>query len=67
MNYLGDPTKLTKIYYKDFIEKFDEDHKSKNITWEMTYEKIKQILRETFIAAKLQFPQMHNEKVFCSL
>lgn len=63
MNYLGDPNKITKIYYKDFIAKFDEDYKSKGITWEATYEKIKQIVREAFIAARVQYPQMHSEKV----
>ena len=67
MNYLGDPNKITKIYYKDFIAKFNEDYKSKNITWEMTYEKIKQAVREIFIAAKLIYPQMHSEKVYFAL
>lgn len=63
MNYLGDPSKLTRVYYKDFIDKFNEDYKSKNITWESTYEKIRQAIREVFIAAKIVYPQMQSEKV----
>lgn len=63
MNYLGDPNKLTKVNYLDFIAKFNEMGQEKSISWEHTYEKIRQAVREVFIAAKLLYPQMHNEKV----
>ena len=65
MNYV-DPSKITNLTHKQFIDEFDQAHKSQGISWDVVYEKVKQAAREVFIAAKLVHPEMKGEKVSMS-
>lgn len=55
--------KLEQIHFEEFIKLFNQENKEKNVTWENVYDKIKQMVRELFMAVKQVCPQMANPKV----
>ena len=57
MNY-GNVSDFKQIPYKEFIEEFEKDYAPHK--WTTIDEKIKKMLRNTFIAAALKYPEMHN-------
>ena len=57
MNY-GEVTDFKQIQYQDFIEEFQKDY---NTNWSVINEKIKKMLRNTFIAVATKYPEMHND------
>lgn len=52
MNY-GQVSDFKQIKYTDFIEEFEKDYSYK---WSEVHEKIKKMLRNTFIAASTKYP-----------
>ena len=56
MNY---GKKLTQVMYPDFIEEFNKDYAP--IEWSIVYEKIKELLRQTFISIQAKYPEMHSD------
>lgn len=59
MNY-GPVSDFKQIKYIDFIEEFEKDYQPHK--WEEVNEKIKKMLRNTFIAASTKYPNMQNDK-----
>ena len=52
MNY-GEVTDFKQIQYQDFIDEFQKDY---NINWSIINEKIKKMLRNTFISVATKYP-----------
>ena len=59
MNY-GKVSDFKQIKYKDFIEEFEKDYNP--VQWSTIHDKIKKMLRNTFIAAGIKHPDMQNDK-----
>lgn len=59
MNY-GPVSDFKQIKYVDFIEEFEKDYAPHK--WQEINEKIKKMLRNTFIAASTKNPNMQNDK-----
>lgn len=57
MNY-GNVTDFQQIKYQDFIEEFEKDY---SVSWTGINEKIKKMLRNTFIAVATKYPEMHHD------
>lgn len=57
MNY-GNVSDFQQIKYQDFIEEFQKDY---HVNWASINDKIKKMLRNTFIAVATKYPQMHND------
>ena len=57
MNY-GEVTDFKQMQYQVFIEEFQKDY---NTDWSVINEKIKKMLRNTFIAVATKYPEMHND------
>lgn len=55
MNY---GKKLTQVNYPDFIEEFNKDYSP--VEWSSVYDKIKELLRQTFTAVQARYPNMHD-------
>ena len=58
MNY-GNVTDFKQIPYQEFIDEFENDYKS--VKWATIHEKIKKMLRNTFIAAAHKHPEMQSD------
>lgn len=59
MNY-AKVSDFKQIKYKDFIEEFEKDYSP--VQWSSIHEKIKKMLRNTFIAAGIKYPEMQDDK-----
>lgn len=59
MNY-GNVSDFKQIKYKDFIEEFEKDYNP--VQWSTIHDKIKKMLRNTFIAAGIKYPDMQDDK-----
>lgn len=57
MNY-GNVSAFEQIDYKEFVSGFESDYK---VNWTVINEKIKKMLRNTFIAVATKYPEMHND------
>ena len=51
---------LTRVDYPDFIKQFDEDYCP--VEWAGVYEKVREMLRQTFVAVKRKYPEMHDSR-----
>ena len=54
---------LEQIHYEEFINVFNEENKSSNVTWNNVYIKIKKMVKELFISVKRTHPEMHFSNV----
>jgi hypothetical protein len=54
MNY--GPTKLNHVHYDIFIDEFNKENAYRNVTWQMVYEKIMDVLKQIFISIKMTCP-----------
>lgn len=61
MNY---GKKLKQIHYYEFIEEFNKENEARGITWKHLYDKVRDMVKELFIAVQKDYPQMHYDKVF---
>jgi hypothetical protein len=59
MNY-NKVSDFKQIPYKEFIEEFENDYKP--VQWATIHDKIKKMLRNTFIAAGKKYPEMQDDK-----
>jgi len=59
MTYSG--RKQDEIAPEWFLETFDQAHKDKNISWDLTYGRIKDMVKEIFTAVNRAHPEMHNK------
>jgi tubulin--tyrosine ligase-like protein 12 len=55
--------KLEQIHYDEFTKLFDAENKDAHVTWDTVHERIKEMVKELFIAVKADCPQMALEKV----
>lgn len=59
MNYGG--KKMNEIFQEEFIKTFEEENPS--VKWEAVSKKIRDMVKELFIAVSTKYPKMHSENV----
>ena len=61
MTYSG--RKQDEIDPEWFIQTFNQENKANNMTWDNVYARIKEMVKEAFVAVAETNPEMHNNLV----